>query len=326
MLIKHDYKWYRKQKKYLKNAQLRPISFTSVKNDKDKDKTVMRKGWLLIKKNAPATILICHGFMTSKEDMALMRFILSDYNVMTFDFRAHGENPDGQCCTFGQDEKNDVIGAVDFIKQHKEISDKPIIVYGFSMGAVASIMAQRERPDLFAGAIWDCPFDSSDDLIIRALDRAKISICGFEFNIPGSFMIKRYVYHPYIQYLMKLILKLFVSNFDATQISTLIKPISPKEAIKDIKIPLFLIACHNDDKAPPAAVTEIYKNSTSPFKRLWISIGRRHFDAFFVNPEKYIYKMKSFIELVLNNTYHNKDSEKIKEDPSLFQLPMWRKI
>jgi len=239
---------------------------------------------------------------------------------MTFDFRAHGENPDGQCCTFGQDEKNDVIGAVEHIKQHKELADKPIIVYGFSMGAVASIMAQRERPDLFSGAIWDCPFDSSNDLIIRALDKAKVSIFGFEFNVPGILMIKRYVYHPYIQYLMKLLLKLFVTNFDATQISTFIKPISPKEAIKDIKIPLFLIACHNDDKAPPAAVTEIYNNASSPFKRLWISMGRRHFDAFFINPEKYIYKMKHFIDMVIDQSFISKKNEKVKEDPWLFQM------
>jgi esterase/lipase len=320
IMVKHDYKWYKKQKKYLKDAQLRPITFSAIKSDNEKDKTVVRKGWLLVKKNATATILVCHGFMTSKEDMSLMRYILSDYNVMTFDFRAHGENPDGQCCTFGQDEKNDVIGAVDFIKKHKELSDKPIIVYGFSMGAVASIMAQRERPDLFNGAIWDCPFDSSNDLIIRALDRAKISIFGFEFNVPGILMIKRYVYHPYIQYLMKLLLKLFVTNFDATQISTFIKPISPKEAIRDIKIPIFLIACHNDDKAPPLAVTEIYNNCKSPFKRLWISMGRRHFDAFFINPEKYIYKMKHFINMVINQEYLSKKNEKIKEDPWLFEM------
>jgi len=285
---------------------------------KKKPKKIMRNGLLYLNENAKATIIVCHGFMSSKEDVAFLRYVFKDYNVLTFDFRAHGESTENQFCTFGQEEKNDVIGAVNFIKQNASLKDKPIFVYGFSMGAVASIMATYENPNLFAGAIWDCPFDSTNGLITRAMSKMKMNLFGYNFTFPGSFLLKKYVYHPYVQSLLKLMLKI-IAQMDATKIDTVIKPVSPKEAIKGVKVPFLLIACHNDDKAPPLAVTEIYKNALeSPFKRLWISSGRRHFDAFFANPEKYIYKVRRFFDLILSKEYLNKVNQKIKEDPCIY--------
>jgi pimeloyl-ACP methyl ester carboxylesterase len=315
LMIKHDHGWYKKQKKYLLGKILKPISFLS-KNENNQ--SIIRNGLLLINKNAPATVLVCHGFMSSKEDMGLMRTILDGYNVMTFDFRAHGENCLNQNCTFGKEEKYDVIAAAEFIKKYPELKNKPLFVYGFSMGAASSILAQHERPDLFDGAIWDCPFESIDGLINRAIERMKFSIFGYNFIIPGSFFLKKYVYHPYIQEIVKFFFKTF-ARMDATQISTIVKPISPHEAINDINIPFLLIGCHNDDKAPPVALLKIFKNAKkSQFKRLWIASGRRHFDAFFVNPEKYIYKIQGFFKLLLNKNFKNKKPQKIKEDPCIY--------
>jgi len=319
-LIRYDHGWYKKQKKYLSGGALYPIKFKTIKNNAEKDKEIIRNGLLLINKNAIATVLICHGFMTSKDDMALMRTILKGYNIMTFDFRAHGEDCIGQHCTFGREEKYDVIAAVNFIKNHPKLKDKPLFVYGFSMGAVASILAQHEEPSLFDGAVWDCPFESTDGLVNRAIDRMKISLFGYNFIIPGSFFLKKYAYHPYVQELVKLFFRTF-ARMDATQISTIIKPVSPKEAIRDLKIPFLLIGCHNDDKVPPSALIQMYKNAeNSIFKRLWIASGRHHFDAFFVNPEKYAYKINEFIKNILNKKFINKKSQKIKEDPCIYCL------
>jgi len=315
----NDYAWCKKQEKYIPGGgELRPITFFSKIHDDDESKTLLRKGWLLYKKNARATVIICHGFMTTKEDMSLMRYLLSDYNVVTFDFRAHGESFDGQMCTLGRDEKNDVIAVAEYVKQNPEIADLPIIVYGFSMGAVASILAQSERPDLFVGAIWDCPFDSTDNLINRAIEHMKISFFGYNFYLPGIMFFKKYVYHSYIQQILKVILK-FVAHMDATKIQTSFHKISPKEAMKKITIPFYLIACHNDDKAPPEVVLDMYNCANKAnFKRLWISSGRKHFDAFFINPEKYVYKIITFIERVLDNSWKDKRKAKIKEDPYLY--------
>jgi alpha-beta hydrolase superfamily lysophospholipase len=318
--IFHDYRWYQDQEKYLNGRSITPVAFTSKRNAlSDENSNIVRDGCLCIKKNAPATILICHGFMATKDDVAFIRHIFDEYNVFTFDFRAHGERSTDQHCTLGQDEKYDVIGAVKFLKEHPILRNKPIIVYGFSMGAVASILAIHEDKKLFDAAIWDCPFDSTNDLINRAFGRIKIPLFGYEFNLPGLFVLKKYAYHKYVQKVLLFVLK-HIAKFDATKIFTIIEPISTKDAIKDVKIPMFLIACHNDDKAPPSAVMNIYNNAKETnFKRFWIAGGRKHFDAFFANPEKYIYKIRSFVKSFLNKSFLNKKTEKIKEDPCIYQ-------
>ena len=97
---------------------------------------------------------------------------------MTFDFRAHGEHCDGQRCTFGRDEHLDVITAAHFLKNHPHLKNKPVIVYGFSMGAVAAIEAQAKDNSLFSAMILDCPFDSSENIIKRSLESMQFTFFG----------------------------------------------------------------------------------------------------------------------------------------------------
>jgi len=149
--------------------------------------------------------------MSSKEDVTFLRYIFKDYNVLTFDFRAHGECTEHEFCTFGQEEKNDVIGAVEYIKKHPALKNKDIFVYGFSMGAVASILASYEKPNLFSGAIWDCPFDSTNGLINRALTKMKISLFGYNFTLPGSFLLKKIRLPPLHSTSFKIHVKIFSS-------------------------------------------------------------------------------------------------------------------
>ena len=320
MHINHDNAWCKRQQKYLDGGTIESITFVSRCDESaSHEKTIMRNGILIQYDNAPATVLICHGFKTSKDDLGFLRLLFSGYNIVTFDFRAHGEDVEGQCCTFGKSEKYDVIAAAEYIRSHSRLKEKPLFVYGFSMGAVASIMAQAERPDLFDAAIWDCPFDSTEALISRSIEKMKFFLFGYDFSFPGRAFLKRYAYHPYVQNFFKAALKTLAS-MDATQVNTRIEPISPSNAVKKITIPSFFIACHNDDKAPPSAVLDIYKNSASKFKRCWISKGRKHYDAVFSNTEAYLYKVKSFFKKCLDGDLKNKKSAKVHEDEWVYKV------
>ena len=194
----------------------------------DSSRRIARNGMLARNDGAKATILVCHGFMCDKYDVGMLRRIFkkSHYNVMTFDFRAHGQGGKGQYCTFGRDEALDVIAAAKFLRNHPELHDKPLFAYGFSMGAVSAIEAQGLESELFDAMVLDCPFDSSERVIKTGLEGLKCSIFGYEFDVPGKDLLQKYAFHPYVQALVKAVLKT-VAQMDATCINTNFCPLYP---------------------------------------------------------------------------------------------------
>lgn len=280
------------------------------------DEKIVRYGRLVRYPNAKATILICHGFMTDKFDVAFLRhmFPQGKYNFVTFDFRAHGENCEGQRCTFGKDESLDVMTAARFIKNHPGLADKPLIVYAFSMGAVASIEAQSKDETLFNAMILDCPFDSTENIIKKSLEGLQFTFFGYDFTIPACSLLQKYAFHPYVQSLIKGILKA-VANLDTKNIDVRMYPVSPVESIQKVHVPCFFIHCKNDEKITVDAVKNIYKSAHADYKILWLTNGRRHFDSYFYNPEKYVKEIRGFIDKAVTGSLDQQKFEHIIEDP-----------
>lgn len=280
---------------------------------------IARKAFLVRKPGAKLTVFVFHGFMVNKNDIrfltnALFGEPLADVaiNTITIDFRAHGDIPEGQCCSFGCNEKYDVKGIVEFAKSDPELAKTRRIAYGFSMGAVASILAQSEDPTLFEMAIWDCPFESTENVIGRAIEKLKFSIFGYETPLPGRSLLHKYAYNPYVQSFLKMALKT-VAKMDVRQVDTCILPVDVVAAMKKISIPLMIIGCKSDEKAPVSAVTSLY-DAAQGYKRLWLTNGRYHFDSYFYNPEKYTYKVRRFIQKVLDGMIAYRLKTYISED------------
>ena len=309
--------------KYVTDGSLEYVRFP-VQESLFSEKTFMRRGILIKRQKAKATVLVCHGYMCDKYDVSFLHVMFKDYNSVGFDFRAHGEEKEGQCCTFGRDESYDVIGAVKYIKSHPELKKLPLFVYGFSMGAAAAILAQAREQNLFDGMILDCPFDSTDKLIDRGIDQLRIRIFGYEMALPGSSLLKTYAYNPYVQSVLKQIMRTF-TKIDTVDVDTCISPVFPEEAIKYVNIPCFFIGCINDDKAPEEAVLSVYRGAKG-FKRCWIDCeGVRHFDTIFKQMHKYFYKVDRFIIKVLDGSYKKKKKEKLHRDRPMCYLSAVRK-
>lgn len=277
-------------------------------------KRIVRHGVLARTDGAKATILVCHGFMCDKYDVGMLRRIFkkSHFNVMTFDFRAYGQDGKGQYCTFGRDEALDVIAAANFLRSHSDLQDKPLFAYGFSMGAVSAIEAQGLEPELFDAMVLDCPFDSSEKVIKKGLEGLRASVFGYEFDMPGKELLQKYAFHPYVQALVKAILKT-VAQMDATCVNTNFCPLYPAESVKNITVPLFFIHCKNDQKVTVEQVKSVY-NGAAGYKRLWLTNGRRHYDSFFYNPEKYTEQVRQFYHQVMNGDIDDMVQEGIAED------------
>ena len=286
--------------KPLKNATEEKIHFFSRLNV-NSPKKIKRNGILVQRPGAKANVLICHGFMCDKYDISFFHLVFNKYNTMTFDFRGHGEEIEGQYYTFGSDEAYDVLAATNFLKNHPVIGDKPLIIYAFSGGAAATCVAAAINKKLCDAMILDCPFDSTDKLLERGLGKVKINLFGYEMGLPGSSFFKSYAYSPYIQNLLKTLLRTF-ANMDTKEINTMICPVYPEEAVKYIKIPAFIIGCVNDDKVPEEAIRTVYNNLDSGYKQLWIDYtARRHFDPIFFNMHEYIDETNYFIKRYLKS-------------------------
>ncbi|MCC7414621.1 MAG: alpha/beta hydrolase [Epsilonproteobacteria bacterium] len=277
--------------------------------------TLKRMGILVKYPDAEATVVMCHGFMCNKYDQVFLRqlFTRGRYNILNFDFRAHGEMHDGQVCTFGRDELHDVYAAAQFVKNHPDLKGKPVFAYGFSMGAVAAIEAQAHDGSLFDAMILDCPFDSSENVIRRLLERVKFTIFGYKFGLPGCSLLQRYAFHPYVQACIKNVLKT-VGHMDPRGTVTYLCPVSPAESIKKITVPVFFINCKNDIKVPIEAIRSLYDYCPSAYKQLWITNGRCHFDSYFYSPEKYTERVRGFLEGYLTGLAHKQAHQEIIED------------
>ena len=288
----------------------------NVPKTSNSEEKIVRYGRLVRYPHAKATILICHGFMTDKFDVAFLRhmFPQGKFNFMTFDFRAHGENCEGQRCTFGRDESLDVTTAARFIKNHPQLKEMPLIVYAFSMGAVASIEAQAKDETLFNAMILDCPFDSTENIIKKSLEGLQFTFFGYDFTIPACTLLQKYAFHPYVQALIKGILKA-VANLDTKNIDVRMYPISPVESIQKVHVPCFFIHCKNDEKITVEAVKSIYSSADTDYKVLWLTNGRRHFDSYFYNPEKYVKEIRLFIDKAVTGLLDNETVARIIEDP-----------
>jgi pimeloyl-ACP methyl ester carboxylesterase len=280
----------------------------------DSDAKINRKGILVRYPNAQANVVICHGFMCDKFDVGFLRqiFPIGKYNFLTFDFRAHGEDTQGQCCTFGRDEANDVIAAANYFKQHSELSKLPTLVYAFSMGAVASIEAQAKDSSLFKAMILDCPFDSTENIVKKALQNLKFSFFGYQFDLPGRQYLEKYAFHPYVQSFIKVLLKT-VPHIDAKNIKTYMYRFSPSLSITKINVPCLFIHCKHDQRVEVDAIHTLYNGAQGP-KRLWVTEGRGHYDSIFYNPEKYAKQVSKFFDMVLDGRIFKGPREKITED------------
>jgi len=282
-------------------------------------KKIKRNGILVRRPEAKANVLICHGFMCDKYDINFFHLVFNKYNTMAFDFRAHGEETEGQYYTFGRDEAYDVLAAAKFMKAHPLIGDKPLIIYAFSGGAAATCIAGAINKKVCDAMILDCPFDSTDKLLERGLGKVKINLFGYEMGLPGSSFFQSYAYSPYIQNLLKTILRTF-ANIDTKEINTMICPVYPEEAVKYIEVPLFIIGCPKDDKAPEEAVRLVYENAGANSKygsipkQLWMCNARKHFDPIFFKMHEYIYQVNKFIERYLDGSLGKKGKSRIKCD------------
>lgn len=298
-------------KKHMDQLKVEHVSIESLENGQS-DKKIIRKAFVAKRPNALGTVVLCHGYTSSKDESFFFKTFLPHFNAIAFDFRAHGELTDGQYSTIGGDEIYDVQAAVNYVKNDPELSGKPLIGFGFSMGAVSLLRAQGSWQDMFDMLILDSPFDSGQECMSQGIDAVmSFKLFGRKYRLPGKNLIMKSLYNPYLSPVVKKFFK-WVTGFNPYQIPTKFVHVAPIESAANIKVPCLFFSCVKDNKVPVEAVRRLYQSVDSPFKRMWITHGFKHCSSFISNPDLYWYKVNSFVRKVLDKDM--KEKEKIVDD------------
>jgi uncharacterized protein len=272
---------------------------------------IPRKGLMVKRPEAPATILILHGFGGDHTEVGPLRLMLKKYNVVSFDFRAHGRENCVKClhdevCTIGHDEVYDVFGAVDFIKNDPDLKNLPLIAFGLSMGAATAIEAQALDPNLFDAMFLDTPFATSECFIEKLTDSLDFKILGQEIGFIKRW-IRQYAFTSFGQSLLKSYIRLKHGNI---KIDTFIKPIFPIKSIKNVHIPICLIVCKNDEKIPYEEVVKLVDEHPGA-TRLIVTGGRHHCDSIFHMPEEYKSLLNDFVQAVISGEIEKQSKKEV---------------
>lgn len=223
------------------------------------------RGWLIPGTGEKAVILV-HGITADRREA--MRWLKplhqEGYTLLTIDLRNHGKS-DGELTTMGLLEKNDVMGAVDFLTEERGIES--VGVFGVSMGSSAGIHAMAEDPRIRAG-IFEAPFSSLRNLLEVMAER--------DYHLPPRFTIDLVD----ILYRMR-------SSYSLDEIRPVdrVGKISPR--------PLFIIHCPDDDFVPYQFGLDVYEAAGEP-KEFWASPCKKHARAWQGNPEEAERRVREF--------------------------------
>ena len=121
------------------------------------------EAWYTTVDSAKGTICMFHGHGGKKSgtNAEAATFRKMGYNTFQLDFRAHG-NSQGNTCTIGYYESEDVKLAYDFIKNKGE---KNIVLWGISMGASAITKAMNDYTLQPQKIILEMPFGTIEDAV-----------------------------------------------------------------------------------------------------------------------------------------------------------------
>lgn len=114
--------------------------------------------WQIAVKNPKGVVILFHGYAGDKSQLykRSKSFMTLGYNVLLVDFLGSGDS-DCNTTSVGFWEAIQVKACYDFVAME---TDRPIYLFGTSMGAVAIMKAMNDYPLKPEGIILECPFGS----------------------------------------------------------------------------------------------------------------------------------------------------------------------
>jgi pimeloyl-ACP methyl ester carboxylesterase len=123
-----------------------------------------REGWFFPGFRGAPTIVLCHGYESSRGELLTLVSALQDhqYNVFTFDFAAHGAN--AGISTLGYRETDEVRAAIDVLAARNDIDPARFGVWGYNLGAYA-VLREAESDKRIRALVLDSVYDLPQQMV-----------------------------------------------------------------------------------------------------------------------------------------------------------------
>jgi uncharacterized protein len=142
-----------------------------------------RKGWFFPGLRGAPTIILCHGYESSRGELLTLVSALQDhqYNVFVFDFAAHGAN--SGLTTFGYKEADELRAAIDVIAKRNDVDPTRFGLWGYNLGAYAALREAEKDPRVRA-LVLDSLYDSPKQMVKIGVERTGVG--GFPLMVKSA--------------------------------------------------------------------------------------------------------------------------------------------
>ncbi len=136
------------------------------------------EGWLFPGRSTAPTIILCHGYLSNREELLTLVTALQEhqYNVFVFDFSGHGRNK--RLTTLGYRETQELLAAISAVAAHPDVDRTRFGVWGTSLGAYAAASAAGSDIRIRAIAL-DSVYDDPMDMLDLLVERSGLNVLPF---------------------------------------------------------------------------------------------------------------------------------------------------
>ena len=243
------------------------------------------KAWWLPASGTPrGAVIIAHGIDHTRQVMLPRAAFLvqAGYDVLTPDLRCHGESG-GTIASPGLLEARDILGALRYIRSRGDA--EPVALLGVSYGAVASLIAAAESPEIVA-VISDGAFPTgkglSEDISRHYVRDPKtnflVRVPFLLATVPGAARATELVYY-------------FRSGIDLGPELLSVIPSASR-----IRVPVLLISGEKDWIVPTDRAREILSVIPNDRKNLLVIPNALHDTTYSTAPELYSSAVLGFLK------------------------------
>lgn len=229
--------------------------------------------------NCGKFVILVHGVYDNMYALShyAIEYLKRGYDVLMYNQRATGGSF-GKAKSFGYYEKFDLHDIAKFIRAH--VSDKPIIVHGFSMGAATAALesAINEKDHIIDLYILDSPFSDLKEELMHITKNAKSKKSGHLRRLPFKMLLS-------------------LGNFtNWLFMHFTYDKVKPKEAVKNTEMPMLIIHAQGDRVCPVRMGEEIFDCKVNGVRSIWTPEESAHVNAYYDYPVRYYERVTSFID------------------------------